>query len=157
MPENNFIYNDRYILTSPQDVQHDNSLSGNGTLTSPLGVNTTFTTANQSDMSISAAVTGMGIELFGVKQGDWATLRVNFDPMAKYTLTTDCIPFKIQNSAWFPAYTVIDTSIVCNSTAYNNNEAWLNTDGRFQIHRQNGGLPNSNLRIFNFTYRLLNP
>ena len=32
------IFNDRYILTSPQDVQHDGSLSGNGTLTSPLGV-----------------------------------------------------------------------------------------------------------------------
>ena len=32
------IFNDRFILTSPQDVQHDNSLSGNGTLTSPLGV-----------------------------------------------------------------------------------------------------------------------
>ena len=32
------IFNDRYILTSPQDVQHDGSMSGNGTLTSPLGV-----------------------------------------------------------------------------------------------------------------------
>ena len=32
------IFNDRFILTSPQDVQHDGSMSGNGTLTSPLGV-----------------------------------------------------------------------------------------------------------------------
>ena len=58
MPENNFIYNDRYILANGAvsanaplsgdgsnsqplglDLKTDNSLSGNGALTSPLGVN----------------------------------------------------------------------------------------------------------------------
>lgn len=38
MPENNFIYQDHYILAEQQEVSHDNSLSGNGTVNSPLGV-----------------------------------------------------------------------------------------------------------------------
>ena len=38
MPENNFIYQDHFILAEQQEVQHDTSLSGNGTVNSPLGV-----------------------------------------------------------------------------------------------------------------------
>ena len=38
MPENNFIYQDHFILATPPEVQHDTSLSGNGTVNSPLGV-----------------------------------------------------------------------------------------------------------------------
>ena len=38
MPENNFIYQDHYILAEQQEVSHDSSLSGNGTVNSPLGV-----------------------------------------------------------------------------------------------------------------------
>ena len=38
MPENNFIYQDHYILAEQQEVSHDTSLSGNGTVNSPLGV-----------------------------------------------------------------------------------------------------------------------
>ena len=38
MPENNFIYQDHFILADQQEVSHDTSLSGNGTVNSPLGV-----------------------------------------------------------------------------------------------------------------------
>lgn len=38
MPENNFIYQDHFILAEQQEVSHDSSLSGNGTVNSPLGV-----------------------------------------------------------------------------------------------------------------------
>ena len=38
MPENNFIYQDHFILAEQQEVSHDTSLSGNGTVNSPLGV-----------------------------------------------------------------------------------------------------------------------
>ena len=37
MPENNFIYQDHFILAEQQEVSHDTSLSGNGTVNSPLG------------------------------------------------------------------------------------------------------------------------
>lgn len=38
MPENNFIYQDHYILAEQQEVSHDSSMSGNGTVNSPLSV-----------------------------------------------------------------------------------------------------------------------
>ena len=40
MPENNFIYQDHFILAEQQEVSHDTSMSGNGTVNSPLGVTT---------------------------------------------------------------------------------------------------------------------
>lgn len=38
MPENNFIYQDNFILAEQQEVSHDTSLSGTGMTASPLGV-----------------------------------------------------------------------------------------------------------------------
>ena len=68
MPENNFIYQDHYILATQQEVSHDNSLSGNGTVNSPLGVQNPLpypmefvsTSAQATGANILYVVTGTG-------------------------------------------------------------------------------------------------
>ena len=108
------IFNDRYILTSPQDVQHDNSLSGNGTLTSPLGVagviysgvgstgNTVITSKVHSSLGVKYC--------YAIKQNDIITLNLAIDPMAVVsisaftwtklgTINQDLVP---NTTIWFP-------------------------------------------------------
>ena len=62
------IAQNNYILATPQEVSHDNTLSGNGTVDSPLGVvseyikmlsvNQPFTASNQNYVATASAPDG---------------------------------------------------------------------------------------------------
>lgn len=54
------IWNNNYILATQQEVSHDNTLSGNGTSASPLGLNETVLWTNDSPSQITANVTLTG-------------------------------------------------------------------------------------------------
>ena len=54
------IAQNNYILATQQEVSHDNTLSGNGTVDSPLGLNETVLWTNSNPSQVSANVTLTG-------------------------------------------------------------------------------------------------
>ena len=108
------IAQNNYILATQQEVSHDNSLSGNGTVDSPLGVSgviysgvgTTGNTVITSKVNSSIGVN----YCYAIKQNDIVTLNLSIDPMAVVSITAytwvklgtinpDLVP---NTSIWFP-------------------------------------------------------
>ena len=108
------IAQNNYILATQQEVSHDNSLSGNGTVDSPLGVSgviysgvgTTGNTVITSKVNSSIGVN----YCYAIKQNDIVTLNLSIDPMAVVsiaaytwvklgTINPDLVP---NTSIWFP-------------------------------------------------------
>ena len=57
MPENNFIYQDHFILAEQHEVSHDTSMSGTGMTDSPLGVMLSATNdANVNNIVVTASL-----------------------------------------------------------------------------------------------------
>lgn len=114
MSEINAIATNNYLLAAQQEVSHDNSLSGNGTVDSPLGVsrilysgvgstgNTVLTSKVHSSLGVNYC--------YAIKQDDIITLNLAIDPMAVVTiaaftwvkladLNPDLVP---SHDIWFP-------------------------------------------------------
>lgn len=108
------IAQNNYILATQQEVSHDNTLSGNGTVDSPLGVarviysgvgttgNTVITSKVHSSIGVNYC--------YAIKQNDIITLNLAIDPMAVISITAytwvklgtinpDLVP---NTTIWFP-------------------------------------------------------
>ena len=114
MADNNFIYQDHYILAEQQEVSHDSSLSGNGTVNSPLGVAGVIYSgfgSTGNTVITSKVHSGIGVNYcYAIKQNDIITLNLAIDPMAVVTISaftwtklgtinSDLIP---NTTIWFP-------------------------------------------------------
>ena len=127
-----------FIVSADPYVNHDNSLSGNGTLTSPLGVVPVNTYTAKSDVIASEVVTGMNYGVIGVsKQNNLVCLSMQFDPMNKltmsanqwnymFTLTNNFKPANIVNGNW--------STLNATSPFYGNFK--IETDGKFYMRQQ---------------------
>ena len=153
MPENNFIYQDHYILAEQQEVSHDNSLSGNGTVNSPLGLSNEYNyyTA-KSDIISAQANTGFAFNVIAAaKQGNIVNLSMQFDPMNKLAITANTWQYIFTlNPQFVPAYTVLDNWSTLNSTASFYGNFKIETDGKVYTIQQN--TIGENVRLYNTTY-----
>lgn len=129
-----------YILATQQEVSHDNSLSGNGTVESPLGVVPTSvqTYTAKNDVIASEVVTGMSYGQVGVsKQGNLICFSLQFDPMAKPTLTANAWNYLFTIKDEFKPANIVNGnwSTLNNSTPFYGNFK-IETDGKFYIRQQ---------------------
>ena len=134
------IAKNNYILATPQEVSHDNTLSGNGTVDSPLGVVPTSvqTYTAKNDVIASEVVTGMQYTIIGVsKQGNLVCFSLQFDPMAKPTIKTNAWNYMFTIKDEFkPANIVNGNWSTINSTSPFYGNFKIETDGKFYIRQQ---------------------
>lgn len=129
-----------FITSGAEIVNHDASLSGNGTVDSPLGVVPTSvqTYTAKNDVIATEAVTGMNYGVVGVsKQGNLVCFSLQFDPMAKLTITANNwnYMFTVKNE-FKPANIVNGNWSTLNATSPFYGNFKIETDGKFYIRQQ---------------------
>ena len=129
-----------FIVSADPFVQHDNSLSGNGTVNSPLGVvpTTVQTYTAKDDVIASEAVTGMNYSMVGVsKQGNLICFSLQFDPMAKLTMAANAWNYMFTlNDQFKPANTVNGNWSTLNTSTPFYGNFKIETDGKFYLRQQ---------------------
>jgi hypothetical protein len=129
-----------FITEGAEIVNHDNSLSGNGTVDSPLGVVPTSvqTYTAKDDVIATEAVTGMSYGVVGVsKQGNLICFSLQFDPMGKLTITKNAWNYVFTlNDPFKPANIVNGNWSTLNTTGPFYGNFKIETDGKFYIRQQ---------------------
>lgn len=108
------IAQNNYILSTQQEVSHDNTLSGNGTVDSPLGVSRViYSGVGSTGNTVITSKVHSGVIVtycYAIKQDDIVTLNLAIDPMAVITIAAytwvklgtihpDLVP---TTTIWFP-------------------------------------------------------
>ena len=143
-----------FITEGAEIVNHDNTLSGNGTVDSPLGVvpGTVNTYTAKNDVISSEAVPGMGYGEVGVsKLGNLVCFSLQFDPMAKPTITANAWNYLFTIKDEFKPANIVNgnwSTINTTSPFYGNFK--IETDGKFYIRQQTTN--NAQLRSLSVAY-----